>query len=103
MKKTKLPKPSSQERDTMRSSYDFSGGVRGVTATRYASGVNVVVIDPDLLDIFPNSASVNDALRALAPLLRRGRTKAAKPRAVSAVSRKPPKPRPPTTRRRGDA
>ncbi len=59
-----------RDRDTMRPEYDFSGAVRGLTAARYAQGANVVVVDPDVLDVFPNSAAVNDALRALAPLIR---------------------------------
>jgi hypothetical protein len=53
--------------------YDFSGAVRGVTASRYAQGANVVIIDPEVLDVFPDSLAVNEALRALAPLLRRKR------------------------------
>jgi len=57
----------------MREEYDFSGAVRGVTATRYAQGANVVVIDPEVLDVFPDSSAVNEALRALAPVLRRQR------------------------------
>ena len=59
-----------RERDTMRPEYDFSGAVRGVTAARYAEGTNVVVIAPDVLDVFPDRASVNEALRALAPVIR---------------------------------
>ena len=38
---------------------------------RYAEGANVVVVAPDLLDVFPDAKSFNDALRALAPILRR--------------------------------
>jgi hypothetical protein len=49
----------------MRAEYDFSGGVRGKYAGRYRRGVNVVLIDPDLAEAFPDSKSVNDALRAL--------------------------------------
>ena len=59
--------------DTMRPEYDFSEAVRGATAARYAGGTNVVVIDPDVLDIFPDGPSVNDVLRALAPILRQKR------------------------------
>jgi hypothetical protein len=55
----------------MRPEYDFSKGVRGVTAVRYREGTNVIVLDPSLLDVFPNSEAVNEALRALAPVLRR--------------------------------
>ena len=58
----------------MQPEYDFSGGVRGVTAKRYAQGTNVVIIDADLLDVFPDSATVNETLRALAPVMRK-RTK----------------------------
>ena len=63
--------PATEEQDDMRPEYDFSGAVRGVTARRYAEGTNVVVIAPDLLDVFPDAEAVNDALRALAPMLRR--------------------------------
>jgi hypothetical protein len=56
--------------DEMRSEYDFSGGVRGKYAKRYAEGSNVIVLDPDLADIFPNGESVNRALRALAEIIR---------------------------------
>ena len=61
------------DEDTMRPEYDFSHGERGVTARRYAQGANVVVISPDVLDVFPDGAAVNEALRALAPVLRRCR------------------------------
>jgi hypothetical protein len=60
-------------RDTLRSEYDFSHAVRGATATRYARGANIVVVDPKVLDVFPDGASVSEALRALAPVIRRGR------------------------------
>lgn len=59
------------DRDTMRPEYDFSKGVRGVTATRYREGTNVIVLDPSVMDVFPDSDAVNEALRALAPVLRR--------------------------------
>jgi len=62
------------ERDTMRPEYDFSAAVRGATAARYAQGANVVVVDPEVLDVFPDGATVNEALRALAPVLRHRRT-----------------------------
>ena len=73
MKKKASRRPRSAVRDTMRPEYDFTGGVRGVTAVRYAEGANVVVIDPDVLDVFPDGRSVNDSLRALAPVLRKQR------------------------------
>ena len=38
-------------------------GIRGKYARRYKEGSNVVVIDPDLSEAFPNSEAVNEALR----------------------------------------
>ena len=70
MKKVSSRKQIDPDRDTMRKEYDFSKAVRGATATRYAQGTNVVVIDPDVLDVFPDALSVNEALRAIAPVLR---------------------------------
>jgi len=61
------------DRDTMRPEYDFSKGVRGATAARYAEGRNIVAIDPSVLDVFPDAESVNETLRALAPVLRHSR------------------------------
>jgi len=73
MKKKASNPRRSVDRDTMRREYDFSKGVRGVTAARYAQGANVVVVDPDVLDVFPDGESVNEALRALAPVIRQRR------------------------------
>jgi hypothetical protein len=70
MKKESSTPPDSSDHDTMRSEYDFSKGKRGVTAARYAEGANLVVIDPDVLDVFPDAKAVNEALRALAPVIR---------------------------------
>ncbi len=49
--------------------YDFSGGVRGKYAKRYAEGTNVVVVDPDVARFFPDHDSVNNALRHLAAVI----------------------------------
>jgi hypothetical protein len=64
------------DRDTLRPDYNFSSAVRGVTAAPYAEGSNIVVVDPAVLDVFPDGVSVNEALRALAPVIRRGRSNA---------------------------
>jgi hypothetical protein len=58
-------KKTTRERDDMRSHYDFGGGVRGKYAARYAEGTNVVVLDPDVAEMFPDRESVNEALRAV--------------------------------------
>lgn len=49
--------------------YDFSGGIRGKYASRYASGSNVVVLDPDVAAYFSDSESVNNALRHLVAVI----------------------------------
>lgn len=43
--------------------YDFSDGVRGKYADRYAAGNNVVALAPDVAEAFPDSQAVNEALR----------------------------------------
>ncbi len=53
--------------------YDFSGGVRGKYAKRYAEGANVVVIEPDVAEYFPDHDAVNEALRGLAAIIKRQR------------------------------
>ena len=51
--------------DELRREYDFSGGVRGKYAKRYAEGTNIVVLAPDVAKAFPNADAVNRALRGL--------------------------------------
>ncbi len=51
--------------------YDFSKAARGKYAKRYATGTNIVVLAPDLAGAFPDSQSVNEALRALLQIARR--------------------------------
>jgi hypothetical protein len=51
--------------------YDFSGGIRGKYAQMYAEGTNVVVIDPDVAEYFPNHEAVNEALRGLTKIIKR--------------------------------
>ncbi len=54
----------------MRAEYDFSNGVRGRYARRYAHGTNVVVLEPDVARVFTNAEAVNSSLRALAKIIR---------------------------------
>ena len=73
----------------MRAEYDFSHGVRGKHAQALQRGYTieihqtdgttiveqiqpasgVIVLDPDIREYFPDSQSVNDALRALVKLI----------------------------------
>lgn len=62
---------NSQPEPEMLEEYDFSGGVRGKYAQRYAEGSNIVVLSPDVAEAFPDSESVNRALRLLIDIARR--------------------------------
>lgn len=57
--------PKTTANDEMRPEYDFSGGVRGKYYEAYMQSSNVVVLDPDVAEIFRDSAAVNEALRLL--------------------------------------
>ena len=49
--------------------YDFSKGIRGKYAKKYAEGCNVIILDPDVAKEFPDSESVNEALRYLIQII----------------------------------
>jgi hypothetical protein len=71
-----MKKPPSKRRNReMRTEYDFSGGVRGKYVDRYRRGTNVVLLDPELVGAFPDSKSVNDALRALVAIATRAESR----------------------------
>lgn len=59
----------------MRAEYDFSGGVRGKYVERYRRGTNVILLEPELTKAFPDSKSVNDALRSLLAIATRARSR----------------------------
>ena len=50
--------------------YSLEGAVRGKYAKYYGKDTKVVVLDPDVADVFPDAAAVNSALRALAGIIR---------------------------------
>ena len=55
--------------DDLRPEYDLSqlkGGVRGKYYRQAMAGTNLVLIEPELAKVFPDSESVNRALRFLA-------------------------------------
>ncbi len=65
-----MTQEANSERDPeMQAEYDFTDGVRGKYASRFAQGSNVVVLDPDVAQVFTDSESVNQALRALAGII----------------------------------
>lgn len=56
--------------DSLRDEYDFSDGVQGKHYEAYRAGTNVVILEPDVADVFKDSAAVNKALRAIAQVAR---------------------------------
>jgi hypothetical protein len=60
--------------DELRPEYDLSqllqGGVRGKYAERYRAGTNLVLLDPDVAQAFPNAEAVNEALRLVIQIAR---------------------------------
>jgi hypothetical protein len=56
-------KKAAEKNNEMLREYDFSGGVRGKYAQRYARGSNVVVLEPDVAKVFPNAEAVNTSPR----------------------------------------
>jgi hypothetical protein len=51
--------------DEMLAEYDFRGAQRGKYAGEFGRMANIRVLAPELLDVFPDSESVNEALRTL--------------------------------------
>ncbi len=91
MKKEKIPKAQKQQNDELLPEYDFRGGVRGKHYEAYRRGHTVtvhkndgttnvqhftleegaVLLEPDVREYFPDSETVNKALRGLITLLPR--------------------------------
>ena len=82
------PTASKKPQEEMRSHYDFSKGVRGkyrhfigqkrtikifrpdgTVTVEETEPEGVIVLEPDLLEFFPDSAAVNKALRGLVELI----------------------------------
>jgi hypothetical protein len=65
-KQTQKSEPNSD----MLEEYDFSKGVRGKYVERFKEGSNIVVLSPDVAQVFSDSESVNEALRTLIKITR---------------------------------
>jgi hypothetical protein len=85
--------------DDLRPEYDLSqlkGGVRGKYYREATAGTNLVLIEHELADVFPDSESVNRALRMLvntataAARAARRRPRASNHRAKSAAVKRAP-------------
>jgi len=69
-----MRKAKKRASDELRSEYkrsDFGALVRGKYIDRLQTSSNVVVLDPEVADLFPNGAAVNAALRSLGEVAKR--------------------------------
>jgi hypothetical protein len=69
-----MKKKTDKDLDELRPEYDlrklkFIG--RGIYAERYRSGTNLVLLEPDIREAFPDDESVNEALRVIAKAVKR--------------------------------
>jgi len=65
--------PTTEPEPEMLDEYDFSKGVRGKYVERFKSGSNIVILSPDVAEVFSDSDSVNEALRTLIKITRNSR------------------------------
>jgi hypothetical protein len=87
-----MKKAKPTKRDEVRPEYkrsDFGKMVRGKYANRIAAATNVVILDPEVADAFPNDAAVNEALRSLINIAKASTrpTRRSKGRAAKAAAR----------------
>ena len=73
-----MKKKTDEDLDELRTEYDlrklkFIG--RGIYAERYRSGTNLVLLEPDVRQAFPDDQSVNEALRVIANAGKRQRSR----------------------------
>jgi hypothetical protein len=81
MKKTRNKgADNSVDIDEILPEYDFHHAKRNKYAARYATGSVVVVLEPDVAKSFRTSREANEALRALAGIIRKHRTSRPAPR-----------------------
>ena len=60
---------SNQHNPDILDEYDFSKAVRGKYAQRYYIDKNLIRLDDDVAEMFPDAKSVNEALRALGKII----------------------------------
>ncbi len=69
-----MKKATDKERDELRSEYDLDrlrGRVRGKHYEAAQAGTNLVLLEPDVAEAFPDASSVNEALRMIAKVANR--------------------------------
>lgn len=87
MKKARAKRSPRVDADDILPEYDFSGGRRNPYAARMAGG-HIVVLEPDVAEVFPDASAVNDALRALAGIIRDERARRPRTRKTQRKSRR---------------
>lgn len=87
-----MPKKSQSVEDPedMLPEYDFTNSVRGMFANSIPKGSRVVLLDPDVAEVFPTQEAANEALRDLATIIHRAskppkQQKVTKPKTKAAV------------------
>ena len=77
MKRAKSKNAGARRRgaDEVLPEYDFSRARHNKYASRYSKGTLVVTLDPDVAVVFPGAREVNDALRALAGVMKKHRAR----------------------------
>ena len=63
-----MKKTTARKSNGLREEYDLrklTGGVRGKYYRRFSEGTNLVLLDADIADAFPDAKAVNEALRVL--------------------------------------
>lgn len=76
--KTKPARARAASADEILPEYDFSRSRPNKFVSRFQAGSAIVVLDPDIAAIFPSAAEVNEALRALAGVIQRSRSRRAR-------------------------
>ena len=69
-----MKKAEDKKDGNMRDEYDLSklkGHVRGKHHEQFQQGTNLVLLEPDVAEAFPDASSVNEALRMLAKVASR--------------------------------
>jgi hypothetical protein len=67
-------KVENEMNDELHPEYNFAqmkGGIRGKYVERYRAGTNLVLLDPDVAQAFPDHKAVNDVLRLLIQVAQR--------------------------------
>jgi hypothetical protein len=74
-KRTKRQTVGGTPIDEILPEYDFSRASHNKYASRYAAGSAVVVLEPDVAAAFPSAVEANEALRALAGIIQKHRSR----------------------------